>query len=320
MCPQVATLGEVMLRLSPPGTDLLAGTDSLDVHVAGSEANVAVALASLGVDAAFLSALPATPLGDRVAASLRAAGVDLDYLDAAAPGRLGLFFVEFGAAPRPTAVWYDRAGSAFSRAGGYDAMALDGARFAVVSGITPALSPATRGLATAFVAEARSRGVAVCIDVNYRERLWSSAVARECLGPLLGEAAIVVCSRRDAECVFELTAEHAGAVAGLLREKLAPSAELVVVTDGTAGCAAIDGSGAVFAQPAFAAEVVDRIGAGDAFLAGLLWGLLDDQETGEALACAAALGALKCTVRGDQARFGAEQLRAVVAGSATLIR
>ena len=125
-----------MLRLSPSDRGRLQESARLDAHVAGAEANVATALASLGVETAWVSALPENPLGQRVARTLRAAGVDLGRVVWKADARLGLFFIEFGASPRPTTVWYDRAGSAFSAMTTCDPSALAGAGYAVTSGIT----------------------------------------------------------------------------------------------------------------------------------------------------------------------------------------
>jgi 2-dehydro-3-deoxygluconokinase len=309
-----------MLRLSPADRGRLQDSAHLDSHVAGAEANVACALASLGVETAWVSALPENPLGRRVARSLQAAGVDLSFVAWEPEARLGLFFIEFGAAPRPTSVWYDRADSAFSRMTTFDPAAVAGASYAVTSGITLAVSEATRKLASAFIAQARLAGASICIDVNYRERLCSERKARLFLEPALAAADLVVCSRRDAARVFELQAGDLGEVASALRDAVAPAASHVVITDGDRGCAAVADRDAAFVHDAMPAEVVDKIGAGDAFLAGLLWGLLDGAEIVRSLDYACALGALAVTVRGDQAVFTPDEVRAAVAGKAALIR
>ncbi|MBS1882235.1 MAG: sugar kinase, partial [Actinobacteria bacterium] len=241
-----------------------------------------------------------------------AAGVDLGFLDRPVAGRIGLFFVEFGAGARPTTVWYDRSGSAFAQMERYDPAALDGARLAVTSGITLAISAASRRLAEAFVVAARERGVEVCVDVNFRQRLSSPEQARERLEPILRQAQIVVCSRRDAKLVFGIAAAEQELVAAQLRDRFAPEAAILVVTDGVNGCVGL-ADGTACAQAAIKTDPVDRIGAGDAFLAGLLWGRLRGEPLPAALRFAAALGALKCTVEGDQALFTPAEVEAAAA-------
>ena len=166
-------MGETMLRLSPPARGRLERADTLDLHVGGAESNVAVALARLGRRAAWVSALPDTPLGRRVSGAVAAAGVDVSGVQFAPNGRVGLYFVEFGAAPRATEAFYDRADSSCARSLGFDAALLDGARFAVLSGITLGLSDHARTTALAFAAAARASGAEVVVDVNYRARLWA---------------------------------------------------------------------------------------------------------------------------------------------------
>jgi 2-dehydro-3-deoxygluconokinase len=316
---RVVTLGEAMLRLTALAPGRLEQATALDVQVAGSEANVAAGLARLGVATRWIGALPDNPLGVRIAAELTAAGVDLDGVTWAPDGRLGIFFAEEGVPPRPTTVWYDRRDSAFAALERFDPALLDGARFAVVSGITPALGDRSRALTEAFVAEAAQRGAGVCVDVNYRERLWTPEEAREGLRALLGAAEVLVCGARDARLVLGCQGDEA-AVLAQLRERWAPSAAAVVLTRGEDGALASDADGRALGQAGVRTEVVDRFGAGDAFMAGLLWGLLErDLELG--LEAGVTLAALKCSIRGDVARFGRDELeRAVRSGGQGMIR
>ncbi|MBN8868421.1 MAG: sugar kinase [Solirubrobacterales bacterium] len=316
----MTALGEAMLRLSPPGLGRLRTGGSFDVHVAGAEANVAVALASLGVGTRYVTSLPDNPLGERVCRDLRAAGVDLEYVETVDRGRLGIFFVEFGAGARPSEVWYDRADSTFSQMDGYRPDCLDGVRLALTSGITLAVSPTARHLAERFVADAAARGVGVCLDVNYRERLSSPEEARESIESVLPQAEIVVCSRLDARRVFGIEADDTSEVAAEFGGRFAPKAKLVVVTDGENGCVGICDD-QVLTQEAIPAEpVVDRIGAGDAFLAGLVTGFVEGRPVADSLRLAAAMGALKCSVAGDQALFDRDEVGAVVEGKAGFTR
>jgi 2-dehydro-3-deoxygluconokinase len=309
-----------MLRLSPPASGRLEEAASLDVHVAGAELNVAVALASLGVSASWISALPDSPLGRRVLREARAAGVDTQHVELR-DGRMGLFFIEFGSEPRPTSVWYDRERSAFRALGDIDAVALEGARYAVVSGVTPALGAAGRALTERFAGLAREAGAKLCVDVNHRTRLWSGEEARSALAPLVAQAEVVICSRNDAAEVFGIVgAEPDEVIADLMREH-AERAELVVLTLGPAGALGTERGGAPVRQAAYPGAVRDRVGGGDAFVAGLLWGLLEDAGLRESLARGAALAALKRTVAGDLARFTRDEVLAVVANpQASLLR
>ena len=204
MSAEVVTLGEAMLRLSVPELGRLAQADRLDVRVGGAEANVAVALARLGRRAAWVSAVPDNPLGRRVTDAVAAAGVDVTGVRFVPGSRVGLYFVEFAPAPRATEVYYDRAQSAFATAVAVDAAQLAGARYAVLSGISLGVSAHARTVSLAFARAAQDAGAALAVDVNYRARVWSPAAAREAIAEVLHDAAVVVCSARDAHTVFEL--------------------------------------------------------------------------------------------------------------------
>jgi 2-dehydro-3-deoxygluconokinase len=294
---RVVALGESMLRLST--RTRLDHAGELSVHVAGSESNVAVGLAQLGWDAVWLSALPETPPGRRVANELRACGVDVSHVRWVADARVGLFFVEFAAAPRATTVWYDRAGSAAAlmRAGDLDPTLLDGADYGVVSGITAAIGDSPPALARRFATEAAARGAKVCVDVNYRPRLWGEAEAAPAIASLASLADILVCGADDAKRLWEIGGDPRDAVVRL-RELQAPTADLVVLTVGEEGAVACLPSGAVLEQVACPTTVVDKIGAGDAFVAGLLWGLAT-RDVPEALRAGTVAAAMKCTLHGD---------------------
>ena len=302
--------GEAMLRLSAGGGERLLDAPRLAVHPAGSELNVAVALTALGAEGSFHSSLPENPLGRRVAAALAATGVGTESIRWVADGRLGTFFAEIAAPPRRTSVVYDRADSAFAVAppGLPD---LAGRDWLVVSGITPALGDAPRAATERLLAAAAEAGVKVCFDVNYRERLWEPREAAAALAPILGRADLAVCGRRDAELLFGLGGDPGSQVRAL--HGLAGAGATVALTLGERGSLAVDAAGELASHPGFAATVVDPIGAGDAFLAGLLWAL-ESRPLPRALARAAALGALACTLAGDFAPFTADEVEAVVAG------
>ena len=311
---RVVTLGEAMLRLSPPSGTRLDAADRLDVHVAGAESNVAANLACLDVPTAWLSALPDNPLGRRTLSVLAGLGVDVDHVALGTEGRMGVFFVEPGVGSRPTTVLYDRSGSAFSLLppGSLDLTPLRAAEWAVVSGVTPALSTDASHTTREFVDFARESGAQVCIDVNYRGRLWPATEARKCLGPILSVAALVVCSKRDAASVFGLSGTDGEVLDGL--RSYSPAAELIVLTT-PHGSEARARDGAILAAPRVPGDgVVDRLGIGDAFLAGVLFGLLEGGP-GEALERGAAMAALKASVTGDIARVRRAELEEFMSSS-----
>jgi 2-dehydro-3-deoxygluconokinase len=315
--PRLVALGETMLRLSTERS--LDRADSLAVNVAGSESNVAVALAALGWDVSWVSALPASPLGRRIADELRGAGVDVApvrWVDDPA-ARVGLLFVEHAPPPRRTTVWYDRAGSAASALGpgDLDPAVLEGAGYALVSGITPGLGDGPRALAFRFAEEARARGARVCVDVNYRAKLWAAARAAPVIAELVAGADVVVCGAHDADVLWGIGGDARDAVVRLRRERAAAAA-IVVLTTGSDGAVASCADGTVIEQPAYPTTVVDRVGAGDAFVAGLLWGLEQGDPSG-ALRAGALAAALKCTVHGDVLRMTAGELREHLGGGQT---
>jgi 2-dehydro-3-deoxygluconokinase len=315
--PRVCAFGEAMLRLSVGSGDRLEDAPAFEVHVAGAESNVAYALARVGIPARWASALPRNPLGHRVASTLAAGGVDVSAVSWVDGARLGTYFVEFSPPPRPTQVIYDRHASALARAtvDDYDwDLILDGTALHV-GGITAALSPAARDVARHAVTEAHRRGMHVSYDVNYRRHLWSPSEAAAALVEAAPMIDLLLCRAGDVELLLGLRGRPA-AIAARLAGELGIGA--VVVTDGPAGAAAAM-AGDVFEQRAFPVEIVDRIGAGDAFAAGVLWGLLGDGDLRAGLQRGTAMASLKMTVRGDLFRLGAAEVLALCEGRAPRI-
>ncbi len=305
----VSTLGEALLRFSVRPGELLEDAPRFDVHVAGSECNVAYALARIGLHASWASVLPRDPLGQRVAVTLQSGGVDLSNVVWRDTGRLGTYFVELSSAPRPSRVTYDRAESVMCLATP-DLFAWDSVCDAVVchlSGITLGISKGAREVARTAIREARARGCRVSLDVNYRALLWTPDEASAVVKSLAGQLDLLICRREDADRLFGLEG-GVDEVAGGLQELMQVNA--VVVTQG--------------AKPAFArlgsthweclshqVQVVDRVGAGDAFAAGVIWGYLEGSlEAG--LERGVAMAALKMTVHGDLFRLGRESVTALL--------
>jgi 2-dehydro-3-deoxygluconokinase len=298
---QLVTLGEAMLRLSVRPGDRIEDAPAFDVHVAGSEANVAYAAARVGLRAAWVSVLPDNPLGHRVATTLSAGGVDTSLVRWRPAGRLGLYFVELGAAPRPVSVTYDRAAStmALATTSDFDWTAAADTQVLHVSGITLALSDSCRELAKHAMREARRAGATVTFDVNYRQKLWdrkAAAIAVRDVAPLVD---VLICTREDARDLFDVVGAPDLGV------------ETTVITRGAEGAAAWR-AGIAVERRGHLVETVDRVGAGDAFAAGLIWGLLDGSlELG--LERGLAMSALKMTLRGDLFRLDAAEVEALLA-------
>jgi 2-dehydro-3-deoxygluconokinase len=270
----VFTLGEAMLRLSVPPGVRLEDANRLDVHVAGAEANTAIALAQLGRQVTWLSRLPQSQLGRRAGRELRAAGVDATHVSWVPEARMGVYFVELAAPPRPVSVVYDRAGSAAAGLSPDDLPdgLVESARVVHLTGITPAISDGCRRLVLEAAERARTGTCRLTVDINYRAKLWSPEDANECMTELAAGADLVVLTREDARDVLGIDGEPA-AVASGARERF--DARNVVVTLGDQGSLwdSEAGSGRVEALPT---TIVDRLGAGDAFMAGVIDGLLDN--------------------------------------------
>lgn len=294
--PDVVTLGETMVRLSPKGQLRLDQTLELEVAPGGAEANVAVALARLGMRAGWISKLPEHPFSHLIVGELRRHGVDTSRVVWTPEGRVGTYFFERGVPPRPPRVWYDRKGSAVTNLEDteVDWTYLTSAQAVLLTGITPALSPRLRDLTTRVARDVRASGKCFALDINYRAKLWSPQEAAACLAKLLPSVSILFCTQSDAERVFGL----AGApevVAQAFREKFGiPN---VIVTLGARGAVCVGDR--IYAQRRLLqVETVDPLGAGDAFAAGFLYGYLTDGVQ-RGLDTGGAMGALACTIVGD---------------------
>jgi len=309
--PTVVGIGETLIRLAPQAGDTLETAPTLAVHVGGTEANVCAGLAHLGVPTAWISRLPANPLGRRIAATIRGYGVNVDGVLWTAEGRVGLMLVQPGAGVRAAEVSYYRRDSAFAGIDpdGVAWDALDGARIVHLTGITPGLGANATRLVSRAIAEARRRDVRISFDVNYRAKLWTPAAARKRIEPLLRGLDIIILNDRDASAVFGERGEPEKA-ARALRSRF--RCGILVLTLGAAGALAVDRAGA-HRQKAYPTEIVDRIGRGDAFVAGFLYGYLG-QSTAAGLRYGAAMAALKQTYRGDVCLATPEAVAAVLQG------
>ena len=313
-------LGEVMLRLAAQPPQRLEQAHALDVQVGGTEANVAAACARLGLRTALISALPAEHAwGDRTVRELTGHGVDCSGVLRRPGQRMGLYFIEYGVAPRPVRVLYDRRDSAFSRlvADEVDWTLVRGSRLVHLTGVTAALGDGIRAVVARAMDEAAAAGVPVSFDVNYRSRLWSPKEARDFLAEVLPRLAYLFVGADDAATVFELEGAPEHVLDGLRR--LAPAAT-IALTLGEAGSAVLTNGGLHRPSKRYTVAVVDRVGAGDAYAAGFLWATLTGQGAQRAVDAATALAALKCTVWGDVPVVSRAELEELLATDSTEIR
>ncbi len=327
----VACFGELLLRLSPPDGLRLSQTGALDVNVGGAEANVAVSLAQFGHDVRMASVVPDSPLADRAVGELRRHGVDVSRVHRAA-GRIGLYFLEPGAVVRPSRIVYDRAGSAFALAdpASFDwAALLDGAGWLHLSGVTPAVGAASSRAACDAVRAARDAGVHVSFDGNYRALLWKawSGDGASILREILSCTRIAFINERDISLVLgKVFADRAGAFEAAFAAF--PALEMVAATTrqhASVGDQAITGElvtrdGRWMSATHTLDSVVDRIGTGDAFAAGVLHGVIQGRDPQYCIDFGAAAGALKHAVRGDFNLVSIAEVEELLAGGSLDVR
>lgn len=305
-CYDVVTLGETMLRLTPPGLKRLEQATSLDIEVGGTESNVAIGLARLGLRVLWLSRLTNNPLGHLITRTIASYGVDTSRVVWTEADRVGLLFFEEGKAPRSSRVIYDRRQSAVSQMRPEELPAelfrADGGRLLHLTGITLALGQHLNTTARRTVQLAKAAGWLVSFDINYRSQLWEPAAARAGCDPVARQADILFMPRGDACLLYDL---HPTLPAEQILAALAaqyPQAT-IAVTLGQEGAIGREPHGPVLRQPAIPAEEVDRLGGGDAFAAGFLYSYLTSTEPqsrlAQALAWGTTLAALKYTIRGD---------------------
>ena len=305
------TCGETLLRLSPPGLQRLDQARLFEIGIGGSELNVACLLARLGRRTAWVSRLPEGPLGRIVEGEARRHGVDTRFVRGMPDARLGLMFFEPGPAPRNARVIYDRKHSAASQMAfedaPWEALIAASARLHL-SGITPALGPSCRALVPQLAALAAAAGKPVSYDLNYRATLMTAQEARVMLEAVAPHLELFVVAERDARAVLGF-----GEEAERLAEAIAARYRVpLVALTRPPGCEPGDlllGRGGVRYAPRYPVEIVDRIGAGDSFVAGLIHGLLDG-DLDLAIRLAAYAGAIGLATPGDINYFGAEDLAA----------
>jgi 2-dehydro-3-deoxygluconokinase len=321
MAHDVITFGEAMVRLSPPNFQRLEQTRSLDVQVGGAELNTAVALARLGRKSAWVSRLTRNPLGRLIANRAREAGVSADHVVWTSDDRVGIYFVEFGAAPRASSVLYDRKGAAIAHLEPGTVPWKDvfaGARWFHITGITPALGEAAARTTREALQAARAAGVQTSIDLNYRVKLWTQAEAGRWMSEFMQLCDVLVTTEEDVERVFQIKGKDYEDVAGQLARRFPLRIVAITLRENplvwkNSWTAMAWQQGKVYRTRTHEVEIVDRLGAGDSFAAGLIHGLLDG-DVQKGLDYGVAISALKHSIPGDFAWIQPEEAEALLSG------
>ncbi len=317
---RVLTFGEIMMRLATPGYERFLQATHLEVSYAGGEANVAVSLAAFGHEAAYVTVLPASnPLADAAVAQLRYYGVDTSLIQRVPAGRMGVYFLETGAAQRASRVIYDRSHSAIALAPAesYNWPALLQGRQAFhTTGITPALSESCARATAEALQTARSMGLFTSFDLNYRAKLWSRDQARHTVEPLLKHVDLVVGNEEDAKDVLGITAdrtdvqggriEHSAyeSVARQIRQRYGSRRVAITLRESESASvnhwsACLLDCDSFYLSRRYTMHVVDRVGAGDSFCGALVSAMLDPMPPQDALEFAVAASCLKHSIPGD---------------------
>lgn len=321
MAKRVVTMGEIMLRLSTPNNERFIQADEFDVCYGGGEANVAVSLANFGHDAQYVTAVPDNPIGECAVAALRKYNVGCDYISRSGE-RLGIYYLESGSAMRASNVVYDRAHSSISTASvdefDFEAIFKDADWFHF-TGITPAVSDSAIELTKAALKAAKAAGVTVSVDLNFRKKLWSSEKAKEVMTELMQYVDVCIGNEEDAEKVLGFKAKETDVTKGELNlagyedvfNQMADKFGFKYIisslrqsysasNNGWSACI-MDGKTREFyhSKTYSITPIVDRVGGGDSFAAGVICGFLDEKDMKQALEFGVAASALKHTIPGD---------------------
>lgn len=336
---KVITMGEIMLRLSTPNNEKFIQADEFDVCYGGGEANVAVSLANYGHDAEFVTAVPENEIGDCAIAALRKYGVSTKHV-AKCGERLGIYFLETGSAMRASKVVYDRAYSSISTATeadfDFDAI-FEGADWFHFTGITPAVSDSAAELTEKALIAAKKHGVKVSVDLNFRKKLWSSAKAQSVMTKLMKYVDVCIGNEEDAELVLGFKPGETDVTSGELElagyksifEQMVDkfNFEYCVSSLRVSNSASDNGwSACIYARDTqefyhskeySIRPIVDRVGGGDSFAAGVICGMVDGKDFKAALEYGVAASALKHTIPGDFNLVSRKEVETLAGGDAS---
>jgi len=333
MSKKVVTLGEIMLRLSTPDFKRFIQADSLEVTYGGGEANVAAALCNYGLHGTFVTKVPDNPIGQSAINHLRRFGVDTQFI-VRGGDRLGIYFLETGASMRASQVIYDRSGASISEARAdefdFDQILQDAVWFHT-TGITPALSDEAAALTEAALKAARAKGITTSIDLNYRKKLWSKEKARAVMTNLCQYVDICIGNEEDADTTLGFKAAHTDVTKGELdldgfkevfkkmKEKfgfkfIASSLrESHSASDNGWSALVYDGT-EFYHTKQYNIRIVDRVGSGDSFASGLIYGLISGMSMKEAAEFGVAASALKHTIPGDMNHATLKEVQELMKG------
>lgn len=336
---KVITMGEIMLRLSTPSHERFVQADSFDVNYGGGEANVAVSLAGFGHDAQFVTAVPDNEIGECALAALRKYQVGTKYV-AKEGERLGIYFLESGSSVRPSKVIYDRAHSSIStvrpEAFDFDQI-FEGVDWFHFTGITPAISDSAAELTEAALKKAKEHGVKVSVDLNFRKKLWTSEKAQQVMTRLMKYVDVCIGNEEDANLVLGFKPEGSDVTSGNLKlsgyqsifEQMTQKFgfEYCVSSlrvsrsasdNGWSACIYSGKTGEFYHSREYSiTPIVDRVGGGDSFAAGVICGLLDGKDFKEALEFGVAASALKHTIPGDVNLVTRKEVETLAGGDAS---
>lgn len=319
----LVVFGEAMLRLSPPNFKRLEQTTTFDITIGGAEINVAVGASRLGLKSSWVSKLPMNSLGRMIANKAKEMGVDISCMLWEKEGRAGLYFFEFGATPRTSAVLYDRADSSFCHIKPEELnwhILLKEAKCFHVTGITPALSKSAAVATRQALKKAQELGCHVSMDLNYRAKLWDTKTAQKTLTPMLEYVNILITTSGDCYTIWGLEAANDAKLAQILLERFPLDIVALSYRGGTSVWRSRWGALArtrdkVYTTRTYEIDIVDQLGRGDSFAAGFLYGYLSTQDPQIALDYGVAFAALKHSFPGDFNWCTREEVEALMAGS-----
>ena len=333
---RIVTFGEIMLRLAPEGYYRFIQAKSYGATYGGGEANVAVSLANFGMDAAFVTKLPKHEIGQAAVNKLREFGVDTSCIIRGG-SRVGIYFLEKGASQRPSKVIYDRAHSAIAEAQRQDfdwKRIFEGAAWFHFTGISPAISDNAAAITADACKAAKEQGITVSCDLNYRKNLWSREKAGEIMGGLMKYVDLCIANEEDASDVFGIHAEDTDISSGKISrsgyEQVAAALterfgfkqvaitlrESLSANDNNWAAMLYSGGTACFSKN-YAVRIIDRVGGGDSFAAGLIFGMMNKMGAQESLEFAAAASCLKHSIEGDFNHVSVDEVQKLVGGDAS---